>query len=323
MSHYDPYVNGLIAESPSFKNVLVIAEKISTQDIPVLLEGEKGSGKKSLARMIHFSSPRAQNEFIIVDCSTSPDAILESELFGYVKGSFAGAINHKKGLFELADGGTLYFDQISKLKPPLQARLVRFLDDDGFYKLGGIAKIKVNVRIIVSTEDNLKELVEGGKYREDLYYKLSTIRINLPPLRERKEDILLLANHYLNSLCRDLNMKTKVLSQEAVDILTTYTWPANVRELEQQIKNACLAEQGSKIGAEHFQDLKLDKKSLKKSVGLASLKEQKRKIVAVLEREAITDALRKTSGNRSHAAKLLSISRQELIRKIALHKIKD
>ncbi len=314
-------LNELMGQSPSFKNVLAIAQKISAHDMPILLEGEKGTGKKSLARMIHFSSPRSDHEFIVIDCSVGSDAILESELFGYVKGSFAGALNHKKGLFELADNGTLYFDHISKLKPTLQARFAHFLDEDGFYKLGGIAKIKVNVRIIASTEDNLKELMENGKFREDLYYKLSSIRINLPPLRERKEDILLLAHHYLNRLSRDLKIKTKELSPEAIEILMSYSWLGNVRELEQEIKQACLVEQDYIIGPENFQHLKYDKRMLRKP-SLSSLKEQKRKMVAILEKEAISEALKKTQGNRSRAAQLLSVSRQELIRKIARHKIK-
>lgn len=321
MSQQDPIFNGLIGQSQSFKNVLAITQKISEQDTPILLEGEKGTGKKSLARMIHFSSHRAEREFIVVDCSVGPEAIFESELFGYVKGSFAGAINHKKGLFELADGGTLYFDQISKLKPALQARLVHFLDEEGFYKLGGIAKIKVNVRIIASTEEDLRELIENGKFREDLYYKVSAIRINLPPLRERKEDIALLANYYLKKLSHDLKMKTKVLTQEASGILTSYSWPGNIRELEQEVKHACLIENGPRIGAEKFQHLKFDKRMVKKPA-LSSLKEQKRKMVAILEKEAISEALKKTHGNRSRAALLLAISRQELIRKIAVHKIK-
>lgn len=320
MTKKDSALSELIGQSPAFKNVLAIAQKISSHDIPILLEGEKGSGKKSLAKMIHFSSPRANGEFIVVDCSVA-SAILESELFGYVKGSFAGAINHKKGLFELAENGTLYFDHISKLKPALQARLFQFLEEDGFYKLGGVAKVKVNVRIIASTEENLNELVDNGKFREDLFYKLSSIRINLPPLRERKEDIPLLANHYLGRWSGDLGAKTKELSPEAMDILTSYAWPGNIRQLEQEVKRAYLAEQGAKIGPEHFRPLKFDKRLAAKP-SPNSLKEQKREMIAILEKEAISDALKKTQGNRSRAALLLSISRQELIRKIARYKIK-
>ena len=314
-------LNGLIGQSPSFKNVLAIAQKISAYDIPLLLEGEKGTGKKALGRMVHFLSPRSEHDFIVVDCSIGSGAILESELFGYVKGSFAGAINHKKGLFELADSGTLYFDHISKLKPALQARIVHFFDEEGFYKLGGIAKIKVNIRMIASTDENLKELVENGKFREDLYYKLSSLRINLPPLRERKEDILPLANHFLERLSYDLKIKSKELTQDAINILTSYSWPGNIRELEQVVRQASLSEDDHKIGSDNFQHLKFDKRMLKKPV-IGSLKEQKKRMVAVLEKETITEALKKTQGNRSRAALLLSISRQELIRKISFHKIK-
>lgn len=304
----------------SFKDVLDIAQKMSANDMPILLEGEKGTGKKSLARTIHFSGPRASYEFMVVDCSVTPDAILESELFGYVKGSFAGAISHKKGLFELADRGTLYFDQISKLRPALQTRLYHFMEEDGFYKLGGVAKVKVNVRMIASSEVNLKERVESGKFREDLFYKLSAVRINLPPLRERGEDILLLANQFLAKLSEDLKMKSKTFGQEAMEILTSYSWPGNIPELEREVKQAYLAERGQTIGPEHFTRLKFDKRKFKNES--SSLKDQKHRMIAVLEKEAITEALKKTQGNRSRAALLLSISRQELIRKIALHKIK-
>lgn len=315
------FSDALIGESSSFKNVLAIAEKISAQDIPVLLEGEKGTGKKSLARMIHFSSDRSENQFIIIDCTVSSEAILESELFGYVRGSFAGAINHKKGLFELADKGTVYLDQISKLKPSVQTKLARFLEEGSFYKLGGIAKIKADVRIIASAEEDLKELVNNGQFREDLYYKLSAIRINLPPLRERRDDILFLANHFLQRFCKDLKLKTKELNPEAVDSLTSYSWPSNIRELEKEMKQACLAEDGQKIGPENFSHLRFDKRMFRKTAS-HSLKDQKREMIAILEKEAISEALKKTQGNRSHAAVLLSISRQELIRKIARHKIK-
>ena len=313
--------NALVGQSSSFQNVLAIAEKISAQDIPVLLEGEKGTGKKSLARMIHFSSDRTDNQFIAIDCTVSSEAILESELFGYVRGSFAGAINHKKGLFELADKGTVYLDQISKLKLAVQTKLVHFLEEDGFYKLGGIAKIKADVRIIASTEEDLKELVNKGQFREDLYYKLSAIRINLPPLRERREDILLLADHCIERFCRDLKIKTKELSSEAAESLKSYSWPGNIRELEKEMKQACLAETGSKISPENFSHLKFDKRMFHKSAP-HSLKDQKREMIAVLEKEAISEALKKTQGNRSRAAVFLSISRQELIRKIARYKIK-
>ncbi len=310
----------LIGESLSFKNVLSIAGKISVHNMPVLLEGEKGTGKKTLAQAIHFSGDRSKGEFIIVDCSINSDAILESELFGYVRGSFAGAINHKKGLLELADRGTLYFDHISKLSPAMQSRLVHFFDEDGFYKLGGVAKIKVDLRMIAATDENLKQRVDDGKFREDLYYKLSSIKINLPPLRERKEDILLFANYYLGKLSTALQTK-KRLSKEAEQILTSYLWPGNITQLEQEIKQAYLAESESIIGSKYFEHLRLENNKTVKVLP-SSLKEQKRKMIQTLEKKAISEALKKTQGNRSRAAELLSVSRQELIRKISFHKIK-
>lgn len=312
----------LIGESPVFTNVLAIADRISAHHIPVLLEGEKSTGKHSIARRIHLQSPRSANEFIIVDCSVASAAILESELFGYVRGSFAGAIHNKKGLLELADHGTLYLDQISKMKPALQAKLIHFLEDGSFYKLGGIEKIHSDVTIIASTEDNLKEFVEHGKFREDLYYKLNAIRISLPPLRERKQDILLLADHFLKGIADELKGQQKQLSREAEDLFLSYSWPGNIRELEQVIRRAAILANVKTIGTEHFPMLRQTSRKTTNQNSMASLKEQKRQVISVLEKDAILEVLKKTKGNRSHASKLLSISRQELIRKISHYKIK-
>lgn len=312
----------LIGESPVFTNVLAIADRISTHDLPILLEGEKSTGKHSIARRIHQQSPRSENEFIIVDCSIASEAILESELFGYVRGSFAGAIHNKKGLLELADHGTLYLDQIAKMKPSLQSKLIHFLEDNSFFKLGGVEKIHSDVRVIASTENNLKECVERGKFREDLYYKLSPVRISLPPLRERKQDILLLAGHFLKGLAKELKVPQKPLSREAENMLLLYTWPGNIRELEQVIRRAAILTSAKIIGTEHFQMLRQPIQKAINQNSPVSLKEQKRKVISVLEKDAILEALKKTKGNRSHASKLLSISRQELIRKISHYKIK-
>ncbi len=317
----------LIGKSPALKHVAEIAAKAAPYDIPILIEGESGVGKERLARWIHFTSPRSSKEFVIVDCSSFSDVSLEGELFGYVRGSFAGAIHDQKGLFELADGGTVFLDHISKMKPFLQNKLFRFLDEGALYKIGGVASVAVNIRFIAATAEDLKPLVSRKKFREDLYYRLSLMRITIPPLRERREDIALLANHFLEAIAKRNGVSTKILSKKAEAYLEAYGWPGNCRELEKEMgKSAVLAGTSSVVQPEHLSAHLFSRRT--KALGTdafstsGSLKAQKKKLVASLEKNVIREALQKTAGNRSRAAKLLSISRQELLRKISAHKLK-
>lgn len=317
----------LIGKSPALKYVAEIAAKVAPYDIPVLIEGEPGVGKERLARWIHFSSSRKTKEFVIVDCSSFSDVSLEGELFGYVRGSFAGAIHDKKGLFELADGGTVFLDHVSKMKPFLQNKLLRVLEERSFYKIGGVASMAADIRFIAATTEDLKPLVSRKKFREDLYYRLSLMRITIPPLRERREDIALLANHFLGAIAKRNGVSVKTLSKKAETHLETYGWPGNCRELEKEMeKSVVLSGSFPVIQPEHLSPhlssrhaKALDTDALSTS---GSLKAQKRKLVASLERSVIREALQKTAGNKSRAAKMLSISRQELLRKISAHKLK-
>ena len=319
-------LKGLVGHSPAFKNVIEIASKIAPYDIPILIEGESGTGKEALARAIHFASPRASREFVVVDCSSFSDVFLESELLGYVRGSFAGAIHDKQGLLELANGGTVFLDHISEMKLTLQGKLLHILNEGAFYKIGGVAENHVDVRVIASTDQDLRQLVTKGKFREDLYYQLNVMRITIPPLRERQEDVLALADWFLGKLAQRTGAQKKELTKEAQSILESYNWPANVRELEREIeKSMILAGLNQKIGSNHLASFLTKRKRIsidEKTVSSGSLKDQKRKVIALLEKNAIHEALKKTSGNRSRAAHLLSISRQELIRKISAYKIK-
>lgn len=316
----------LVGRSPAFKNVIAIANKIAPHSIPVLIEGEIGTGKEWLARAIHFASPRTSHEFIAIDCSSFSDVFLESELLGYVRGSFAGAIHDKKGLLELADGGTVYLGHISKMALTLQGKLLRILNEGAFYKIGGVAEIHVDIRFIAATDQDLKALVSKGKFREDLYYQLNVMRITIPPLRERREDIPVLADWFLTEIAKRNGAPKKELTQEAQSILNSYQWPGNVRELEREIeKSVILAGPNQKIGANDLTPVLSKRKRIpidSKILSSGSLKDQKRKMIAVLERNAIQEALKQTAGNRTHAARLLAVSRQELLRKISLHKIK-
>lgn len=320
--------HGAVGESAAFRHVLEVASKMAAYDVPVLIEGEAGTGKEWLARAIHFASPRAKRDFIVVDCAGFSDLFFESELFGYVRGSFAGAIHDKKGLLELADGGTLFFDRVGTLKPALQSKLARLLKDGTFYKIGGVGQIRVNVRFIASTDIDLKTLVSKHKFREDLYYQLNVMRIIIPPLRERREDILLLAEWFLSETAKKEGVERKELTKEAKTILESYAWPGNVGELEKEIeKSAILAAGSNKIGVQHLNPYLvrgrkegIDSKDFQPSSN--SLRDQKRKMIATLEKQAIREALKKTAGNKTKASGLLGISRQELIRKVSHLKIK-
>lgn len=320
--------DSLIGQSPVFRNVIQAASKIAPHDVPILIEGEAGSGKGSLARAIHFASPRAGGEFVTVDCVAENEKVLECELFGYVRGSFAGAIHDKKGIVEFANRGTLFLNQISKLNLSLQAKMIRLMNERNFYRLGGVSAVDSNVRIIAATEQDLKPLVERGRFREDLYYQLNAMRITLPPLRERREDILLLADHFLEQAASHAEAPRKEFTQEVRSLFLSYDWPGNVRELEREIeRSAIMAEDHQKIGMDHFPDLinRVKQRAKTKKLGVSvsgSLKDQKKALVAALEKDALREALKKTNGNRTQAARLLSISRQELIRKLSAYKIK-
>lgn len=319
-------LQGLIGENPAFKQVVEIAGKMASHHIPVLIEGESGTGKERLARAIHFASPRANREFIAIDCSSLSDLFFESELLGYVRGSFAGAIHDKKGLLEIVDGGTVFFDHIGKMKPTFQGKLLRILNDSTFHKIGGIAEIQVDIRLIAATEEDLKSLVTKGKFREDLYYQLNVMRISIPPLRERRDDILLLADWFLGEIAKQNQMPKKELAQGVRLMLQSYHWPGNIDQLEKEIeRSVILAGSSQKISPNHLSSFLTKRKQVpldSKFASLGSLKAQKRKVVALLEKNAIRETLKKTAGNRTRAARYLAISRQELLRKISAYKIK-
>lgn len=317
----------LIGKSIAFKQMMEVAANAAPYDIPLLIEGEAGVGKERLARWIHFTGPRGPKEFVIVDCSGFSGASFEGELFGYVRGSFAGAIHDKKGLFEVADGGTVFLDHIGEMKPSLQNKLLRFLEEGSFYKIGGVASVTANIRFIAGSSEDLKSLVMKKKFREDLYYRLSLMCITIPPLRERREDIGPLATYFLETISKRNGVAPKKLSKKVEICLQNYLWPGNCRQLEKEMeKSIVLSGSSSVINPEHLSpQLTARGDKMPKANGFllsGSLKEQKKKMITSLEKGAIREALQKTAGNRSRAAKLLSISRQELIRKISAYKLK-
>jgi two-component system NtrC family response regulator len=302
---------GLIGASAVMQEIYRFIDRVALSDISVLISGESGTGKELVAQAIHERSPRKNNPFIVVNCGAIPEALLESELFGHEKGAFTGAYTQKKGRFELAHTGTLFLDEIAELAPPLQVKLLRFLQDRKIERIGGTQKTDVDVRIVAATNRDLKKEMENNVFREDLYYRLKVVPITIPPLRERREDVLPLANHFLKKYCREHKKVLLTLSSEAENKLLAYSWPGNVRELENLINRAVvLANQGF-LTAE---DLGLTPDSTPQDVNLKRAKQ-------AIEIEYLRKALLRSRGVISRAAKELGISRVNLYELIAKYKI--
>ena len=296
----------MIGRSAQLDAVFRLASKVAQRDTTVLLLGESGTGKELLARGIHYASRRKDRPFVTVSCSAIPENLVESELFGHVKGAFTGALRDKRGKFEVADTGTIFLDEIGDLKPELQGKLLRVLQEMEFERVGGTDTIKVDVRVIAATNKDLVAAVASGDFREDLYYRLSVVPITIPPLRHRKDDIPLLIDHFLRKFTKGANMH---FSPEALDMMTSYYWPGNVRELENVIERAVVLSERDTITEEELPDFVKagDGKCSPApgNAGDASLEE--------VEREAISGALERSGWNQTKAAALLRIPRHVLI----------
>jgi two-component system response regulator PilR (NtrC family) len=245
---------GIIGRSPRMKQVFDLIIQASPSRSTILITGESGTGKELVARAIHSESPRAERAFVTVNSGNLPPDLLESTLFGHVKGAFTGAIYPKKGLCDLADKGSIFFDEIGNIPPDTQAKLLRVMQEREFMRLGGMETIKVDVRIIAATNCDLRQMVEDGRFREDLFYRLHVININLPPLRERKDDIPYLAQHFLEKFGVENNRPELELTPEALDLMMDYDWPGNVRELENVMERAVVLSSGQRIGPELIPD---------------------------------------------------------------------
>lgn len=242
--------SSIIGQSPRMRKVFALISQTAPSRTTVLIEGESGTGKELVARALHARSKRAEGPFVTVNSGSLPPDLLESNLFGHVKGAFTGAVAPKKGLFELADNGTIFFDEIASIPLETQAKLLRVLQEREFMRLGGVENIRVDVRIVVATNVNLKEMVDKGRFREDLYYRLDVIKVTLPSLRERPEDIHLLAVHFLNKYGIDNDKEELELTAKALDLLEKYDWPGNVRELENTIERAVVLARETTVGPE-------------------------------------------------------------------------
>jgi two-component system NtrC family response regulator len=300
--------SGIVGESQLMQDVLETVSRVAASDASVMIYGESGTGKELIARALHEQSQRRGKPFIQLSCAALPETLLESELFGYEKGAFTGAADAKPGRFELADTGTLFLDEIGDISMTVQVKLLRVLEQMSFERLGGSKTLRVDVRLIGATNRDLPAMIKSGEFREDLYYRLNVIPINLPSLRERRADIKLLAQHFLIRFARD-----KQLAAESLRLLEDYHWPGNVRELQNTIERATILSRGRIIEPE---DLPAEVRRGVPLSGDAIQLPAEGVTLEKVERELITQALDRTGGNRTRAAELLGISRHTLLYRI-------
>jgi two-component system NtrC family response regulator len=297
-------LSGVIATSESMMRVCRIIEKVAPTQATTLLLGESGTGKELLARAVHELSPRAERAFVAINCAAIPDTLLEAELFGYEKGAFTGAVKQTPGKFELADGGTLFLDEIGDMPLALQAKLLRFLQDRVVERVGGRERISVDVRIICATNKDLPALIESNEYREDLYYRISEVTVQIPPLRERPGDAVVIAQAILERRAKEHGRSIRSFSPEAMNAIQSYPWPGNIRELENRINGAVIMAEGKQLGVE---DLGLPPLG-DSSTDWLNLRAARQRA----EIEAINQAIAVSAGNLSRTAELLGITRPTL-----------
>jgi Nif-specific regulatory protein len=290
----------IIGNSASIQQVYEQVAQVARTNTTVLIRGESGTGKEMIAHAIHYNSPRAKKPFIKVSCAALPESLIESELFGYEKGAFTGAQGSKKGRFELAEGGTIFLDEIGDVSPSTQVKLLRVLQEREIERLGGTSSIRINVRLIAATHRPLEELMEDGRFRADLFYRLAVFSVFAPPLRERKPDIMLLADHFLEKYSREHGKNIRRISTPAIDMLTSYHWPGNVRELENTIERAVLVCEGGVIHGHHLPPT-LQTAEASDTVARQSLAES----VEAFERDILQDALKTSRGSCARASRLL------------------
>ena len=314
-------LQGFIGSSPAMRRLFALLEKVIDTTTTVLIQGETGTGKELIARLIHYNGPLKDKPFVAENCGALYEHLLESELFGHVKGAFTGAIADKKGLFELANGGTVFLDEIGEMSAAMQIKLLRVLQEGELRPVGGSQYRKVDVRLIASTNRNLEEEVQKGNFRKDLFYRIHVFPITLPPLRERREDIPLLAAHFLKKFAKKFKRPAARLTPQTLDLLSRFDWPGNVRELENEIERAMtLAPRDGEIKEEHLSE-KI-KASSGKTLSIHETEGRLKEVTERIEQRMVLEALQKTRGNRSQAARLLGLTRQGLLNKIARYNIK-
>jgi DNA-binding NtrC family response regulator len=302
-------VGRIVGASKAIVEVRAMLQKIAASPAStVLLTGESGTGKDLAAKVIHYASDRASKPFMNITCSALPETLLESELFGHERGAFTGADRQKRGLLESADGGTVFLDEIGEMVPALQAKLLRFLEEKTFKRVGGSADLKVNVRVIAATNRDLQGEVRAGRFRQDLFYRLNVIAIVLPPLRERREDIPRLVDFYVETYNAEFRKRIVGVSPEAMRLLTDYSWPGNVRELRNAVERAMLLGGGQQLVPEDFTVTASSTASLNEDIALPAAGVN----LEQLERSLVLQALRRSDWNQTHAARLLGLNRDQI-----------
>jgi DNA-binding NtrC family response regulator len=302
-----------IGKSKRFLDVLKLAEHVAPTDSTVLIQGESGTGKEVVARYIHNLSTRSEGPFMSINCGALPENLLESELFGHVKGSFTGAVRDKQGLFAAARGGSFFLDEVGEMPPSLQVKLLRVLQEREVIPVGATESIPVDVRIIAATNRELEEEIRRGNFRSDLFYRLNVIALNLPPLRERRDDLLALIELFLQNLATESDAEPKALATEALDAVMVYEWPGNVRELENALEHAVVLSRGSLIDATHLPE----RITRRRKEPLVAERSYRNPTLEVIERAYIMWVLQAEGGNKTRAAEVLGIDPSTLYRKLS------
>jgi DNA-binding NtrC family response regulator len=305
----------VISKNARMREILELTRDVASLRSTVLIHGESGTGKELIARAIHYSGDRAAKPFVALSCAALAETLLESELFGYEKGAFTGAEAQKKGKFELADGGTIFLDEIGDISPKLQVDLLRVLQERTFYRLGGTEEVRVDARVIAATKVNLQEAVREGRFRDDLYYRLNVIEIWIPPLRARREDLPLLVEHFIERVSHEMGKQVLDISAGAMKLLMDYDWPGNVREVENAIERAIVTSRSRILGEEDFAFLSQSVERSRNWTVPPNLTLQE------LEKQAIAATLERTSGNMKEAAATLGIDRSTLYEKVKRYEI--
>ncbi len=306
----EPALRGIIGRSPRMVDLYKLISRVALVDSSVLITGESGTGKELVARTVHYNSPRTDKPFVAINCGAIPEELLESELFGHVKGSFTGAIAHKTGLVEVATGGTVFLDEVAEMSPGLQVKLLRFLQDHKFRRVGGTEDIEVDIRTLAATNKELAQLIKTGAFREDLYYRLNVISIEMPPLRDRREDIPLLATNFLGLFAARAGRNAMRLAPEAMEILTAYAWPGNVRELENTMERAVALAVTDEVKPENLPPNLMQPVAHTPSQTWEVPREglNLEQVIADIEQALLKDALMKADGVQTRAAQLLGIN---------------
>ncbi len=306
----------MIGKSKPMQDMYSLLDKIKNSESTVLVQGENGTGKELIARAIHYNSPRKDSQFVTVNCSAFNENLLDSELFGHVKGAFTGAIKDKKGLFEAADKGTLFLDEIGDMSPTMQVKLLRVLQEGTLLPVGGTQQIKVDVRVVAATNRDLKDMIEQGTFREDLYYRINVINLVVPSLRDRKEDIPVLIDHFLSTGCKEKGVALKQLAKRAMEKVFDYPWPGNVRELQNEVERLIVLSGDEVRVAAELLSARIREHGENSKVQGVRVAGKLKDALEELEKTMIKEGLKRTNWNKSRLAKELGISRAGLIMKV-------